>query len=510
MAYLPLKLPPGIERNNSPYDTPNRWWDMSQTRWQSGTVMPIGGWQRTTGTPLDTPSRAFEVWRDNTAARQVLVGTDHKLYVDSSGSYVDITPVGFQGPGSVLPTGGYGTGAYGTGAYGTPRGTPSPIFSPYGYWSFDQWGQDILFTANSDGHLYYYPIATPTTAPTVVSTAPAGANGCLVTAERHAMLIGYSGNPRGIAWSSSEDYTDWNFASTTNTAGNLTLVSRTPLLKGMRVAEGVLIHSYTDVFLIRYIQQPYIYGGQDPIADTSLFNPASVVRFGGKAMWPARIGFQLYAGGYVQVIDCPVLEDILGSAPNADPAIAMDPTWGPFRIHGGHNFRFPELWWFYPSVGNTECNRYVLYNYVEGWWAWGALSRSAMSAADAYQYPYMGGTDGNIYEHERGFLANGTSRVGQVFVESGALGLGASDRTMDIQGGLIATGSGYQSVNLTVKGRMTPEGVEFVTGPKLIRPDGYIDVRCSYRDSRVRFEMIQDGNFSLGTIKLDAQPGSGR
>jgi hypothetical protein len=55
MALTPLQIPPGIERNNTPYDTPDRWWDMSQTRWAGGTVSPIGGWQRLTPSPLDSP-----------------------------------------------------------------------------------------------------------------------------------------------------------------------------------------------------------------------------------------------------------------------------------------------------------------------------------------------------------------------------------------------------------------------------------------------------------------------
>jgi hypothetical protein len=36
MKLVPIKLPPGLEREGSPYDTPNRYWDMNLMRWQSG------------------------------------------------------------------------------------------------------------------------------------------------------------------------------------------------------------------------------------------------------------------------------------------------------------------------------------------------------------------------------------------------------------------------------------------------------------------------------------------
>jgi hypothetical protein len=622
MAFIPLQLPPGIERNNSPYDTPDRWWDMNQVRWLSGNMLPVGGWQRktpanaatpvqsatsvsgtggtlaagtyyykitalnsggetigsneqsavTVGTtsrvtltwskvhgassyrvyrgtssngqnvyyapgnvltyqdtgavatagsppstnttrPLDTLARAFHVWRNNTAARAVLIGTDAKLYADDSGAYVDITPPGLVGPGTVgAGGGGYGTFDYGAEDYGDARSMPSPIYSPYGYWSFGQWGEDVIVNANTDGKLYYYDQSAPATAPVQITatagSTPIGATAVLVTPERHVMIIGTNGDPRSIGWSSSEDYQDWDFASTTNTAGKLPLRARTPLLKGWSVAEGTLVMSYTDVFLIRYTGEPYIYSGTDPISDTSLFNPMSVATFGGKAAWPSRMGFQLYAGGYVQPLPCPVFEDIMSGH---DESMRMDPTYGPFRMHGCHNFRFPEIWWFYPSVGNTECNRYIAWNYAENFWFWGELPRTAMAPADAYQYPYMGGADGHIYEHEFGWLANGATRAGQVWAETGALGLGAGDRTMDVHQMLIASGHhDADDLSVQVFGKMTPEGPEYSAGPFVPRSDGYTDARFSFRHPRLRFTNNTDGHFSIGRLMLDVTQGTGR
>jgi hypothetical protein len=499
---VPVQLPPGLVRAATPYETPGRWWDMNQSRWRAGVAMPIGGWQKL-GTPLDSAVRKIDVWRDNTAQRKVLVGTDAKLYADDSGDYVDVTPEDLVGPGSVSgAAGGYGTFEYGDDDYGTARSLPSPIYSPYGYWSMDNWGEDTILTANSDGRLFYYTASTPTVAPAVISTAPTGNSGVLVTAERHVITIGSDADPRKVAWCSREDYEDWDFESTTNSAGFLNLKTRTPLLMGWNVSEGVLVSSYTDVFLLRYLGQPFVYGGTDPISDTSLFNPASVVPVAGQAFWPTRRGFQMYSGGAVQMIDCPILADILED---------MDPIWGPFRIHGAHNGIFPEIWWFYPSQGETECDRYVIYNYQEGWWGWGALSRSAMAPAGAYQRPYMGNASGQMYEHEFGWLDNGASRVGQVWLETGALSVSGGERTMDVNQMQIATGKGYDRVTATVFGVYTPEGEEYEDGPFTPRSDGYTDARFSYRDARLRFVNASDEPFSVGTVKLDISgTGTGR
>lgn len=499
MAQVPLQIPPGLVRGATPYDTPGRWYDMNLVRWRGGHAMPVGGWNRVTSTPLDSAVRRINVWRNNANTRMVLVGTDAKLYVDQ-GSYVDITPSGFSPLSGMGTSGGYGTFNYGQSTFGTARALPSPIYSPYPYWTFGMWGEDVILTANSDGHLFHYAQSTPTTAPTVISGAPTGNNAVIVTPERHAMVFGTGGDGRKVAWCSREDYTDWNYASTTNTAGFLNLTSRTPLLKGVIVQEGILAFSYTDIFLLQYVGQPYIYGGTAPISSTSMFNPNCIATFNGKAVWPSRMGFQLYAGGFVQPLDCPILGDLFED---------MDPLWGPFRIHGSHNGVFPEIWWFYPSNGSQECDRYVIWNYAENWWGWGALPRSAMSEADAYKLPYMGSPTGIMYQHEDGWLDAGNSRVGSVWLESSALNLDMGT-TLDVSQMRIATGHGAGDLTVTAYGQYAPEGAEYTFGPFIPRSDGYTDARFSAASARLRFTGATDDNWSLGKIFLDVMPGSGR
>jgi hypothetical protein len=585
--WVTLQLKPGIERNTTPYDTLDSWWDMSQYRWQSGTLVPIGGWQNLS-TPLDSPVREIFCWRDNLANRDLVVGTDEKLWVDDSGGFADITPPDFVPLSNISAgEGGYGTWDYGEEDYGDGREAgPSPIYSPFAYWSMDNWGEDLVLTANTDGRIFYYDETNVTDPPvrigpnfdsssaavvtgsisgdtltvsavtsgtlavgqkitatgiavddtgactitalgsgsggtgtytvsqsqTLASTtitaydalttgAPISNNAVLVTAEEHLMAIGVGGDVRAVGWSSKSDYTDWDFANPDNTAGRLPLKTRTPLLKGWNVSDGVLVVSYTDVFLLRYSGLPYIYVGTDPISETSMFSPEAVVPWDGKAAWWDRMGFHLYEHGSVREIPCPIFRDLMKD---------LDPTWGPFRMHGGHNGSFGEITWFYPSVGSDECDKYVTWSYVEGWWSWGTRSRSAWFPAGAYQRPFSGDHLGQMYEEEFGWLANGASRVGEVFIETSALGLG-DGQIVDISQMQIATGNGYDAVNVSFFGRFTPEGEEYEFGPYDPRDDGYTDTwGVSARDLRMRFEMATDGPSAVGTIRLDVIPNGGR
>jgi hypothetical protein len=504
MPLVPVKIPPGLERNNTPYETLDRYWDANLVRWQSGSIVPIGGWTKLTATPLTGPVRKIYVYRDNIDQRHVLVGTGSKLYEDNGSSYTDITPAALVPLDSVGTAGGYGTLTYGTSTYGTPRPGPSPIFSPFAYWSFDNWGEDVVMTESADGRIFYYSTATATVAPAVVTTAPTGNNAVAVSQERHVIAVGQVGGGGSVfrvAWSSREDYTDWNFASTTNSAGFQDLDTHAPLLAATEVREGHLIHSMSDCYLMQYVGQPFIFGFTW-LSTVAMMHPDSIISFNGRAAWLGRNGFQVYSGGGVANLDCPILNDILAE---------FDPSYGPYRIHGAQNGRFPELWWFYPTRGNTEANRYVIWNYVENWWAWGMLTRSAMSPAVAYTEPFMGNADGDMFEHDEPdqWTNAGQPRFQDIFVETGALGV--SDRIVDINQLQAATGDGATALQVTAYAQYTPEGTVTTFGPYTPRSDGYCDTRISGRNVRFRWQPTSDGVWGIGTVRVDIpqQQGSG-
>jgi len=500
---LSIQIPPGLQRGATPYDSPDRWWDCNLVRWQDGTLRPIGGWERTTSSSLDSAVREIHVWRDNTAVKQTLIGTDNKLYIDNSGAWVDITPSGFTPLSNIGVSGGYGISTYSYGSYGTPR-PASNLYNSYAFWSMGNWGQDVILTANSDGFLYYYSINAPTTAPVKITatsgTTPTGNNAVIVTEERHVMAIAANGDPRRIAWSSAENYQDWNFASTTNTAGYLDVSSEAPLLYAVKVREGVLVFSQTECYLVRYVGLPFIYGA-DRHAECSLMSPKCVAEHSGSATWMGKGGFWNYVGGVITPLACPIANDVFTE---------MDPVYGPYRAFAANHGIYPEVWFYYPTAGSTEWNKAVIYNYASGAWYWARLSRSAMFPAGTFKYPIMGTSDGNIYNHEVGYLDAGSSRVGQVWIESGMVASGNGDRSLEVGQAMLGSGHGYDSMSFTAYSRMTPEGSERTFGPYAPRSNGYTDTRISGRDIRVRLTATKDEEWSVGKMRLDVASGAGR
>jgi len=509
MPLVPILLPPGLERNGTPYDTVKNWWDMNLMRWVSGSARPIGGWVRKTSAPLDSAIRHFHAWQTNDASRRTLAGTDHKLLTDFSGGWLDITPTDLVPPTLSLVTG-YGTGPYGMYSYGTPRpaGISSAFNVNYAHWSFDNWGEDVLLLSSLDNRLFHYVGSTPDVVPSPMPDPPLS-NAVCVTDERHVMLAGpvISGTyyPHRICWASSESLTDWNFASLTNTAGFLDLQCTSPLNWLCKVREGILAFTSTEVFLVTYVGLPYIYGAQR-IAEMPIFHPYSIVAYGaGRAMWFSPRAFQGYANGSVSPMDCPIFNDIKDD---------FAENWGPLRCHTSGNGLFPELWFFWPSANASDCDRYVIVNYLEGWWGWGFLGRSAMIASGALRRPLAGTIDGNIYEHENGWTDAGNPIMANRWLESGALGIQQGDNIVDVKQAMMSTQDRFhdvpQSVKLQFFGRYAPDGNERVFGPYLPRLDGYTDTRVNCREARIRMMGNIDGLFDVGLLRLDVSTGGRR
>lgn len=122
MTFVPIKFPPGVIRQATPYDTANVWWDTSNVRWLSGALMPIGGSTRISSDPLPSPVRTLFQWRDNASREWTAVGHESGVSV-LFGSLTDVTPAGFQGMSGVAG-GGYGSLDWGTDV--------SPISDPSG------------------------------------------------------------------------------------------------------------------------------------------------------------------------------------------------------------------------------------------------------------------------------------------------------------------------------------------------------------------------------------------
>lgn len=164
-----------------------------------------------------------------------------------------------------------------------------------------------------------------------LTAVPQGNRAVFVTPERHVVLLGANGVARRVGWCSREDITDWNYSSTTNTAGFLELDAASFLITGEVVQQGSLIWSDRDLYLMTFIGSPFVYS-INRVGETSLYNPNMVTTIAGRAMWLGKGGFYFYDGN-LRLLECPVVEYVLGD---------IDPVYGPYRALQQRMARSPK------------------------------------------------------------------------------------------------------------------------------------------------------------------------
>lgn len=485
MPLIPLQIPAGVVSNGTDYEASGRWREASLVRWRDGSLRPIGGWRVRVAEAFGSLPRALLAWEDNNGDRRVAAGAHDKLYVVSaSGTVSDITPSGLTaGLVDAAVNTGFGGGFYGTGFYGTAR-QDTGNYSEASTWSLDTWGEYLVGCSVADGNLYEWQLNTGTPAATI-SNAPTDNLGLLVTEERFLFALGAGGNPRKVQWSDREDNTTWTPAAT-NEAGDIELQTTGQIMAGVKTRGQALIITDTDAHSATYIGPPFVYGFDRVGTSCGLASRKAVAASDAGVFWMGPNEFFLYNGTQVQVVPCAVHDYVFGDINKAQISKAWAMTLG----------QQGEVWWFYPSSTATEIDRYVAFDYKEGHWMTGELSRTCGAERGVFRHPFMADMSGNLKEHEVGYNYEGA----EVFAESGPISIGSGDRIMAVRE-LIPDEKTQGEVQVTFKTRFHPNDTERSYGPySMASPTS---VRFKGRQVRMRITGNAPVPWRAGVMRVD-------
>jgi hypothetical protein len=505
-----LDIPPGVVRNGTPYVVGRRWWDVNWVRWIAGQLTPIGGWVKgrlfgDVATGSDVVRDTFS-WRDNLKNPWYAVGTEKTLQAASPNPAISlvytITPAGLISPAPAKR--GYGSGLYGDFPYGQ---SPPVISDAVGQWSMDNFGRYLMAVHSQDGRLFSWDPANPSVVAEPVVNAPTDNTLVIVTDERMVMVLGGKNNPRRVKWSDRENMTSWT-PTATNTAGGFELNSQGAIIAAVRVQGGILVLTEVDAHIIEYIGAPFYYGRRRLSEEVGCASKNALVGVTGMAFWLSKEGFWRYDGNVTPVAS-PVDQDILRDGDLSNPP----------NVFLGYNGFNREVWTFYPSKGSSKPNSYVFISIAnEPYWSKGKMTRTAFMNPVWDTKPVMW-NGRQEYFHEVGLLADGASRVADIYAETGEFGIGEGDQNMRVDriypDGLSynpASGTTYTTdYELTIKLRQAPSAAVRTVGPiSLQSPKGYEGVRFRARSMQVKVTPVADTIWALGRLRMRMKAGGAR
>lgn len=492
MPLVELKLPPGMYRSGTDYQSKGRWRSGNLVRFLEGRIEPVGGWVNPQSIQLDGPGRGIHTWRANTAGRFCGIGTIDKLWVYDGDAEYDITPVSFPA-GNVNSAAviGYGSGLYNAGNYGS---SASGGRSEATTWSLDNFGEHLVACASHDGDMYIWTLATGTPA-AAISGAPT-ARSLFVTAERFLVALGADGDPRKVQWADQETTTTWT-PSSTNQAGDILIQTEGQLLTGLRTRGQSLLLTTTDAHTMRYVGPDAVYSFQRVGEACGAVGSNAATVFNGGAVWMGQQSFFLFQGTSVVPLPCEVADYVFTSINRDELAL----------VSCSHRAQFGEVWWHYPSEGSLVNDRYVVWNYRENHWTLGVLERSCMVDAGVFDYPLGTDENGYLLEHENGWTDAGAARAADVFLESGPIEVGSGDRVMSLVQ-IVPDEVTAGAFRLRLATKFTPEGAAFTYGPYTLTP--YTDVRVTGRQVAIQIEGVRDEDARIGTFRGDVREGGRR
>ncbi len=495
MPLTPFKLPAGMYNNGTENDAAGRWRTGNLVRWRSGILMPVHGWRTRANLPVGfKKGRGSVAWRDNSNDRYMAIGTANALYVmQASNTVLDITPAvaatltpGLEDADENL---GMGGGFYGLAGFGTPRPEGATL-TEAATWMLDNWGQNLVGCMREDGRIWEW--APGGAEALVVTNAPTGCSGLLVTEERFLVALAPDRNPRRVEWSDQENNTLWTPAST-NQAGGWELKTSGEIVTALRTRGQSLIITDNDAHTMTFSGSPFVYAFEQVGSSCGCVARLAAASVDRGVFWMGPQSFYHYNGGAVEEIPCEVSDFVF-----------LDINWSQgTKIHAVAETAYGEIWWFYPSSNSNECDRYVVYNYAEGHWMTGEMARTTGVDAGAFANPIRVAPDGVIASHEGGYTFDGALP----WVQSGPISLGAGDQIMVVDQ-ILPDEKNQGDTTITFKARYYPNGAETSHGPySLANPTS---VRFSGRQVGVRIDATRVANWRVGPFKLGIKPGGER
>jgi uncharacterized membrane protein len=425
-----------------------------------------------------------------------------------------------NGPSDGLTGFGFGTGLWSSSTWGTARSTSGVVLSPR-VWTMDAWGEDILASiGGGEDTLYYFDVSAFIAAPATyrgstlgqyvtsvggdASAIPTKVGVVLVsTPDRHVVVFGST--PEGSAtydrmtvrWCSQESLSDWN-TQITNTAGATRLGTGTNIESAAKARGQMVLWTDVDMYSMQFTGPPFTFSFQQLGEASGTISKNSPAMIEGGAFWMGVDNFYAYDGA-VKTLKCPVLNHVFDSFNQTQRE----------KVFSAEIIEFNEIWWFYPSAGQTEVDKYVIYNYIDNTWSIGSLSRTAWHDAGIYTFPLAADANGFVYNQEYGF--NDEANAMTASIETGFFTGDQAGNSIYFVNKIIPdttfVGTGTKQIKFQMKSKLYPNTSETTKGPfTLVETKGKLNLRSRGRSFQSKyFSDNLDIGWRLGTWRMQAQ-----
>jgi len=224
-------------------------------------------------------------------------------------------------------------------------------------------------------------------------------------------------DPMLIRWSDQQNPLVW-YPDITNQAGDVRLSHGSNIVAVVQTRQELVTITDQAVYSLQYLGPPYVWGVQLLSENISIIGPNSATLASGVVYWMGIDKFYMY-DGRVQTLNCDLRRFVFQNLNQQQNQQVYCST-----VEG-----FNEVWWFYVSGTGTQINSYVVYNYLEKTWYYGAMGRTAWLDTTLQSNPIAATYNGHLLNQESGVDDNetGTPAAIDAYISSSEFDIGDGD-----------------------------------------------------------------------------------
>ena len=294
---------------------------------------------------------------------------------------------------------GFGSNQFGLGLFGADLPNTSKNITFPRIWSMDNFGANLILTpgdpaSSSTDNLYYWTNDIKV-APQLVSSVggasdvPLGVRWVYVSSNA-VVALGAGGVLNQFNSSDTESFINWTPGPASN-AFSIAFQQSGAFTSQSKARNFDLLFTQSEVYLIDFVGKPDIWVVRKLFGTDGIIGPKARAVIEDAVFWMGNGDFYVFDGYTVNVLPNNTLKRFVYDNINFGQAS---------KCFVYANVEYSEVSFYFPFGQDTECNNYVTYNYKEGHYTTGTMSRSAAEErTNALGNPILVQSDNIVTNH---------------------------------------------------------------------------------------------------------------